>query len=86
VFLMDSLSDKSGHDKQLVDGAKDFIDDLPEEPYLRKTRYRQKACLGSILSVLSPDWVFTELDNRLARVQWEEIESVVAVYQKLSAL
>ena len=86
IFLMDSIRDKSGHDKQLVDGARNFIDDLPAEPYLRKMRYRQKACLGSVLSVMSSDGAFTGLNNRLKQIQWEGIESVAAVYEKLSAL
>ena len=86
VFLMDSIRGQSGHDNQLVGKAREFIRDLPDKPYLDKTRYRPKACLGSILSVISPDWVISKLNNRLTRVQWEEIESVAAVYEKLSAL
>jgi hypothetical protein len=86
IFLTNSIRDQSEHDKHLVDRARSFIGFIPDEPYLNKTRYRPKACLGAILSVMSPDWVFSTLDHRLTRVQWEKIESVTAVYEKLSEL
>ena len=40
----------------------------------------------AILSVMSPDWVFSELDERLTLVKWEEIKSVESIYEKLSEL
>jgi len=86
IFLMKSLKKQSCHERQLVDEAGKFIDCLPKEPYLSKKRFRPKACLGSILSVMSPDWVFSELNERLTRVQWEELESVTTAYEKLSEL
>lgn len=86
VFLTNSIRDQSTHDRFLVDKAEKFIGCLPDKPYLSKRRYRPKACLGSILSVMSPDWVFSTLHDRLTRVQWEEIESVVTVYGKLGEL
>jgi len=86
VFLMNSLKEQSCHDRQLVDEADKFISCLPDEPYLSKKRLRPKACLGSILSVMSPDWVFSEQDKRLRRVQWERIESLTPAYEKLSEL
>lgn len=86
VFLTDSIKDESEYDRDLVDKAREFVKSIPDEPYLNKTRYRPKACLGAILSVMSPDWVFSELDERLTRVKWEEIGSVEAVYEKLSEL
>jgi len=82
----DSIRNESEHDRDLVDKARKFIQSIPDEPYLNKTRYRPKACLGVILSVMSPDWVFSELDERLTLVKWEEIGSVEAVYEKLSEL
>lgn len=86
IFLMDAIRGESEHDEQLVDKAEEFIYGLPDEPYLSKKRYRPKARLGSILSVISPDWVFSRLDDRLTRITWEEIESVEAVYGNLSEL
>ena len=86
TFLIDSIRDQYDHDKHLVVNAERFIECIPNKPYLNKSRYRPKACLGSILSVMSPDWVFSKLDDRLSRVQWEKIESVMSVYRKLGEL
>jgi len=86
VFLANSLRERSEDDKLLVDKSRFFIDEIPDEPYLNKRRYRSKACLGSILSVISPDWVFSELDRRLTQIKWKKIESVAAVYEKLGEL
>lgn len=86
TFLTDSIRSCSDEDRQLVDEAREFIERLPSEPYLNKRRFRPKACLGAILSVMSPDWVFSEVDERLIRVQWEDIESVLDVYKKLEEL
>lgn len=86
IFLTDALKNHSDADKHLVEEARAFVGNLPDEPYLTKQRLRSKASLGSILSVMSPDWVFSELDERLALVQWEDIESALNVYQKLAGL
>jgi hypothetical protein len=86
VFLADCLKDQSEEDKRLVEKTRRFISRIPDEPYLVKKRYRSKACLGSILSVISPDWVFSGLDSRLKLIEWEKIESIVTVYEKLGEL
>jgi hypothetical protein len=86
IFLTNSLRDQSVHDKLLVDKTKRFINKIPDEPYLTKDRLRSKACLGSILSVISPDWVFSELDRRLKLIEWEKLESVSLVYSLLGEL
>ena len=86
TFLVDALRNSSDHDRQLVDEARRFIGDLPDKPYLERPRCRPKACLGAILSVMSPDWVFSELHQRLTNVRWEEIESVMSTYKQLEKL
>jgi hypothetical protein len=86
VFLADSLRERSEDDKLLVDEAHCFISRIPDKPYLTKRRYRSKACLGSILSVISPDWEFSDRKIRLTQIEWEKIESLVAIYGKLGEL
>jgi hypothetical protein len=88
TFLAESLRNQPEreYDKQLVDEANIFINKIPDEPYLTKDRLRAKACLGCILSVISPDWVFSELDRRLKLVEWEKLESVSSVYSLLGEL
>jgi len=86
TFLIKSIKSHSDEDRQLVDEANNFINLLPDEPYLNKRRFRHKACLGAILSVMLPDWGFSRLHERLTRIQWENIESVLSVYKKLKEL
>ena len=86
TFLIDALKKHSDVDKHLSEEASAFIGNLPDEPYFSRQRLRSKACLGAILSVMSPDWVFSKLDDRLVQVQWEDITSVLNAYQKLDEL
>lgn len=86
VFLLNALKESSSNDRFLVEEAEKFINKIPKEPYLLKSRLRQKAWLGSVLSVMSPDWVFTSLDERLKKVSWENLESAFSAYQKLRDL
>jgi len=86
TFLIDALKKHSNVDKHLSEEASTFIGNLPDEPYLFRQRLRSKACLGAILSVMSPDWVFSKLDERLVQVQWEDITYVLDAYQKLDEL
>ena len=86
VFLLNALKESSSNDRFLVEEAERFINHIPKEPYLLKSRLRQKAWLGSVLSVMSPDWVFTPLDERLKKVNWENLERVFTAYQKLRDL
>ncbi len=86
TFLIDSIKGHSNEDRQLVDEAWEFINRLPDEPYLSKRRFHPKACLGAILSVMSPNWVFAKLHERLTRVKWENIELVLNAYKKLEGL
>src|SRR6266545_3083936 len=57
TFLLDCLKNESASDKHLVDEADKFIVTIPATPYLPQSRLRAKACLGAVLSVISPDWV-----------------------------
>lgn len=89
TFLIASLKQLSEHDKQLAIAAENFIGNLPNLPkrtYLNHRRLPDKACLGTILAVFSPDRIFKRIDKQLADIPWEQLESVAAVYGKLQAL
>lgn len=89
TFLIDCWQQLSEADKQLTEAARTFIVDLPELPkqtYLNHRRLLDKACLGAILSVFSPDGLFQKIDPKLKSVSWEQIEDALAVYGKLEAL
>jgi hypothetical protein len=86
IFLLESLEKNSNADRQLVEEAREFVNRIPSQPYLEKQRLRSKACLGAVLSVMSPDWVFSELDRRLTLIPWEELQLILNVYSKLENL
>ena len=86
TFLLNSLGSESEEDQNLVSATEVFISSLPDSPYLTKRRYRSKAWLGATLSVISPDWVFSTLQGRLAIVEWDNLLEVQRAYQKLSDL
>ncbi|MGD8668410.1 MAG: hypothetical protein PVI58_20580 [Desulfobacterales bacterium] len=86
TFLLNALRASSDEDELLVDRARVFVGDIPDEPYLSHRRYRPKACLGSVLSVISPDWVFSRLDERLLLIEWERLEQVANIYSMLEVL
>jgi hypothetical protein len=85
-FLLDGLAcqDKVGRD--LVDSAHAFVATQPDKPYLAKRRLRPKATLGSVLSVISPDDVFRERNERLVLVGWELVTEVLQSYRLLADL
>ena len=83
TFLLQALRETDG---DLIDEAEGFIDNVPDTPYLTRQRLRPKACLGAVLSVMSPDWVFSEIDDRLTRVPWEELAAVCQVWDALGHL
>ena len=80
VFLAEALRSASDIDKAIVDGCRGLVDGLPEEPYLRRRRLRSKATVGTVLSIMSPDWVFRHLDQKLIAVGWKEIEVAHRAY------
>ncbi len=72
TFLLNSLRNNTSEEALVVDKARLLIDEIPDDPFLPKKRYREKASLGSALSIFSPDWVFGETDERLTSIKWEE--------------
>ncbi len=86
TFLLDCLQKRCNEDDKIVKEAKNYIDKVKEVSYLNKKRFPQKAALGSVLSVLSPDWVFTEIDDKLKLVEWKNIISFLSSYKELKFL
>lgn len=83
TFLLNSLHDSGSNEKEVVDKSRIFIKGIPNEPYLMKKRLREKATLGSVLSVFSPDCVFSIVDKRLRSIEWVEIENVNNAFKSM---
>jgi len=83
TFLLNSLHDSGPSEKEVVDKSRIFIKGIPDEPYLEKNRLREKATLGSVLSVFSPDCVFSIVDKKLRSIKWDEIENVNNAFKSM---
>lgn len=85
VFLLNALKEVE-EDKKLVDESNKYITALKDVSYLSKGKYKYKAQLQAVLSVISPEWVFTEIHQRMQRVSWEKLSSINNVYQNFNKL
>jgi hypothetical protein len=74
TYLLNSLLDESDEQQKVVTAARDFIRGLGDISFIKPRRFKEKACLGSTLSVFSPDWVFTQIDEKLKSVTWDKFQ------------
>ncbi len=86
TFLLNSLRDHSDEDKTVVNESRQYIQKIQDISYLKKKRFREKACLGSVLSVFSPDWVFSNLNDRISNVRWEEVHNINRAFRNFERL
>lgn len=85
VFLLDALKEDT-EDKKIVEESSRYIERLKDVKYLEKEKFRTKAQFQAVLSVISPEWVFTNIDERMKRVNWEKLESVNNSFNELEKL
>jgi hypothetical protein len=86
IFLADALLTTGNVDQAIVESCRTLVAATPEEPYLQKPRFRPKAVIGAALSIISPDWVFGDLDQKLTAVAWEQIHAAHDAYALLADL
>jgi hypothetical protein len=86
VFLAEALRGSGAADREIVDGCRTFVRTIPNEPYLTQNRFRPKAVIGAVLSIMSPDWVFGDLDEKLTAIEWEKIRAAYEAYSRLADL
>jgi len=70
TYLLNSLNGEGGEHQVIVKAAREFIQGLGNISFIRPRRFKDKACLGSTLSVIFPDWVFSKIDKKLKSVNW----------------
>ena len=84
-FLIDALEEKE-KEKIFFDKTRALINDIKNISYLKKRRYADKAQLGCIFSIMSPDWIFTMLDEKLNKIEWQKLPTVLETFQELNKL
>lgn len=73
--LLESISEDE-YDKVIIDNCRKFITEIRPyaEKYISTNRLELKAHLASVFAVISPEKVFTTLDNVIKEVHWDESE------------
>lgn len=70
--------------ESLINEAKSYIEKCKETGnYLKKTRDTPKAHLGSVFAILSPEKVFSFIDEMINDINWEESKEVIDQYKML---
>lgn len=70
--------------ESLINDAKMYVEKCKETGnYLKKARDTPKAHLGSVFAILSPEKVFSFIDEIINDINWEESQEVIAQYKLL---
>lgn len=85
--LLEAISENE-YDKVIVDRCKKFVEAIRPNAvkYIISNRLELKAHLSSVFSVISPEKVFTTLDNVIQGVRWEESEVLKECFSVLETL
>jgi|GEM_PF-6609502 len=93
-FVLSSFIDNGGEEKRIVNKIEECVETLKDVKYLRKNkenvdnpsnkRFRDKAKVGCLLSILSPDWSTGEMVEKLKQIEWYKLDNFNRLYEKLS--
>lgn len=85
--LLEAISENE-YDKVIVDRCKEFIEAIRPnaEKYITSNRLELKAHLSSVFAIISPEKVFTTLDNIIQEVPWEESRALKECFSALEML
>lgn len=87
TFLLDAISKKDSYDKEIINKGNIFVDNIDKEKrYLNKRRYITKAKFDVYFSVRTSAEQFTERQNILRNINWEEYEEIQESFKKLKEL
>lgn len=77
--LIQSISENE-YDKNIADKSEEFINQIYNskcaDKYLKNDSLKLKAHLSTIFSIISPQKVFSELDELLVSVNWEKYKTI----------
>ncbi|NUU97724.1 DUF3226 domain-containing protein [Marinitoga sp. 1138] len=81
-FVIDSLKDKYDYIVNDVEFCVDNINNKSHE-FDYNERLKDKAKLGCILSILSPEWSLDKLTEKMKQISWEELDKFNELYSKI---
>ncbi|KLO21514.1 hypothetical protein X275_09080 [Marinitoga sp. 1197] len=81
-FVINSLKDKYDY---IVDELEVCVDNISKKnkEFRNNERLKDKAKLGCVLSILSPEWSLDKLTEKMKQINWEELDKFNRVYSKI---
>lgn len=87
TFLLNAIAQNNSYDKEIIDKGNYFVDRIdPKKKYLSRRRYITKAKFDVYFSVRTSAEQFTERQNILRNINWEEYEEIQESFKKLKKL
>ena len=87
TFLLNAISQNDDYDKEIINKGNIFVDEIDSEKrYLNRRRYITKAKFDVYFSVRTSAEQFTERQNILRNINWEEYEEIQESFKKLKEL
>lgn len=87
TFLLKAIASNDEYDNEIIEKGNDFVETVdPQKIYLSKRRYVTKAKLDVYFSIRTPVDQFTERQNILKSINWEDYEYIRNSFKKLREL
>ncbi len=86
-LLLQSISEKADN-KIVVDKSLDFVENIKDDAskYLKNPRLVLKAKLGTVFAIMSPQKVFSFIDEIIRSVEWEKSETILKTFEHFKDL
>lgn len=87
TLLLQSISEKND-DKVIVDKSLNFVEGIKDDAskYLKNKRLVLKAKLGTVFAIMSPQKVFSFIDEIIKSVEWEKSETILKTFEHFKDL
>lgn len=87
TFLLNAIAANDVYDKKIIEKGNDFVETVDfEERYLKHRRDKTKAKMDVYFSVRTSAEQFTERQNILKNIAWENYEKIQACFSELKKL
>ena len=87
TFLLNTIGANDSYDKTIIEECNQFVERVdPQKRYLTSRRYITKAKFDTYFSIRTPVQQYTERQNILKNVQWEEYNHIQTAFDKLGEI
>ncbi len=85
--LLSAISENV-YDKNIVDKSTNFVEEIKDQAnkYIKNSRLVLKAKLSVVFAILSPQKVFTLIDQLIQEVDWEQYDNIMLLFEKILQL